>query len=189
MKAYPVAPHRQGFSTPAKVFHWITVVLLIIQYSIGWLMPDVKRGMQPIGLIGLHLSVGSLIVLVVLARLGWRATHPAPEEPNSLPAILRLAARATHWALYTLLIAFPLMGWANASSRGWSVSLFGIIPLPPLSPTGSSIGHEMGDVHKVFAWVLIAVVAIHVLAALFHHFVIRDDTLRRMLPVRKSHDR
>lgn len=185
MNTYRASDNSQGFSSPAKIFHWLTVALLIVQYTIGWLMPDVKRGTQPIGLISLHLSVGSLIVLLVLARLVWRATHPAPPEPSSLPPVFKFAARATHWALYALLIAFPLMGWANASSRGWQVSLFGVIPLPPLTTKGSLIGHEMGDVHQVFAWVLIAVVALHVSAALFHHFVIKDDTLRRMLPARK----
>jgi cytochrome b561 len=180
------APHnRPSFSAPAKLFHWITVLLLIIQYTIGWLMPDVHKDTKPIGLISLHLSIGSLIVLVVLIRLAWRLTHPAPPEPSALPPMFQAAARATHWLLYALLVAFPLMGWANASSRGWQVSLFGLVPLPPLSPTGSILGHQMGDVHQVFAWVLLAAVGLHISAALFHHFIIKDDTLRRMLPRRR----
>ena len=181
-KKQPALPERPGFGAPAKFFHWTTVLLLVIQYAIGWLMPDVHRDTKPIGLISLHLSIGALIVLIVLARLAWRLTHPAPPESTTLPPLLRFAARATHGLLYTLLIAFPLMGWANASSRGWQVSLFGVVPLPPLSHAGSALGHQMGGLHQVFAWVLIAMIALHVCGALFHQFILRDDTLRRMLP-------
>ncbi|HWW03658.1 cytochrome b [Collimonas sp.] len=170
------------YSAPAKVFHWLTVLLLAIQYSIGWLMPDIGRDTQPIGLISWHLSIGALIVLLVLLRLLWRWTHPAPPVPQMLSPLLNMIARTTHWLLYFLLIAFPLMGWANASSRGWSVSLFGVVPLPPLSSKGSQLGHTLGDMHQLFVWVLIAVVALHVAAALYHHFIVKDDTMRRMLP-------
>jgi cytochrome b561 len=160
----------------------VTFLLLVIQYTIGWLMPDMHKDTKPIGLISLHLSIGSLIVLVVLIRLAWRLTHQTPPEPSTLSPILQGAARATHWLLYALLVAFPLMGWANASSRGWQVSLFGLVPLPPISPTGSAVGHQMGDFHQVFAWILLVTVGLHISAALFHHFIIKDDTLRRMLP-------
>jgi cytochrome b561 len=172
---------RPTFSAPAKFFHWTTVLLLIIQYSIGWLMPNVGRATQPVGLVGLHLSVGALVVLLVLGRIAWRAAHPMPPDATLSP-VLRTVAGVTHWLLYGVLIAFPLMGWANASSRGWPVSLFHVVPLPPLVATGSSFGHGLGGVHIATTWVLIALMALHVTGALYHHFVFRDDTLRRMLP-------
>lgn len=172
------------YTAPAKLFHWLTVLLLVIQYAIGWLMPDVHRDTQPVGLISWHLSIGALIVLLVLMRLLWRWTHPTPPEPQMLSPLLQGIARTTHWLLYLLLVAFPLMGWANASARGWPVSLFGVLPLPPLSAKGSPLGHAFGDLHKATVWVLIAVVALHVAGALYHHFILKDDTLRRMLPGR-----
>ncbi len=172
------------YSAPAKFFHWLTVLLLVIQYTIGWLMPDIGRDTQPVGLISWHLSIGALIVLLVLIRLMWRSKHHPPPAPQTLSPLLNRIARATHWLLYLLLIAFPLMGWANASSRGWPVSLFGVLPLPALSSKGSQLGHTLGDMHQLFAWVLIAVVALHGAAALYHHFIVKDDTLRRMLPNR-----
>jgi cytochrome b561 len=174
---------RPAFSAPAKFFHWITVLLLIIQYSIGWLMTNVGRATQPVGLVGLHLSVGALIVLVVIGRLAWRAAHPMPPDAT-LPPVLKAVAGVTHGLLYGALIVFPLMGWANASSRGWPVSLFHVVPLPPLVATGSSFGHALGGVHVATAWVLIALITLHVMGALYHHFVFRDDTLRRMLPAK-----
>lgn len=168
------------YSAPAKFFHWLTVLLLVIQYSIGWLMPDVHRDTQPTGLISWHLSIGALIVLLVLVRLLWRWTNDTPPEMQS--PLLNWIARATHRLLYLLLIAFPFMGWANASSRGWPVSLFGAVPLPSLLSKGSQLGHTLGDMHQLFVWVLIAVVTLHMAGALYHHFIVKDDTLRRMLP-------
>jgi cytochrome b561 len=95
---------------------------------------------------------------------------------------MRLAASVTHGLLYVLLIALPLMGWANASAHGWTVSLFHVVPLPALAAAGSAFGHTLGDVHKLTAWVLLGLIGLHVAAALFHQFVIRDGTLSRMLP-------
>jgi cytochrome b561 len=160
------------YSAPVKLFHWLTVLLLAIQYAMGWLMPD-----------RYNLSIGALIMLLVVLRLLWGWTHPAPPEPQTLWP-LQWVARATHWLLYALLVAFPLMGWANASSLGWAVSFFGIVPLPPLTPQGSPLGRALGDVHKWTAWVLIAVIALHVASVLYRHFIVKDDTLRRMMPTR-----
>jgi cytochrome b561 len=72
------------------------------------------------------------------------------------------------------------MGWINASSRGWHVTLFGAIPLPALSPTGSPLGHEMGDLHQVLAWGLLGLIGLHLAGALYHHLILRDGVLRRM---------
>src|SRR5471030_750175 len=175
------------FGAPAKLFHWLTVLLLAVQYVIGWMMPHVHHDTKPVGLIGLHLSFGATIVLLVLVRLAWRLSHKPPAESQILPPVMRLVARVTHRLLYALLIALPLMGWANASARGWAVSLFHVVPLPALAVTGSTLGHSLGDVHKFTAWVLLALIGLHVAAALFHQFVIRDGTLGRMLPgVRKT---
>ena len=174
------------YSGPARFFHWVTVLLLAGQYVIAWAMPDVRRGTQPIGLIAWHLSVGMLILLLVAVRVVWRITHPAPPELRGIPRPLAAAAHLTHWLLYLLLIALPLMGWANASSRGWPAFMGGLLPLPPLSPQGSPLGRSLGDWHQVFAWVLLALIGLHSTAALFHHFVLRDGTLRRMLPAARD---
>jgi cytochrome b561 len=174
------------YSGSARFFHWATVLLLAAQYVIAWTMPDVHHDTQPIELIAWHLSVGMLILLLVAVRVVWRITHPAPPELPGIPRLLAGVARLTHWLLYLLLIALPLMGWANASSRGWRTFIGGMAPLPSLSPQGSPFGHSLGDWHQVFAWVLLALIGLHATAALFHHFVLRDATLRRMLPATRT---
>jgi cytochrome b561 len=168
------------YDAVARALHWLTVALLIVQFCIAWTMPHVGRGTQPVGLIAWHLSVGTAILAVIAVRAFWRFTHREPPSPATIPPALQLLSRTTHVLLYALLVALPLLGWANASARGWSVTLFGVIPLPPLSSPGSSLGHALGDVHQTVALVLLGVVALHVLGALYHRFIVRDRTMQRM---------
>jgi cytochrome b561 len=168
----------------AKLLHWLIVVLITAQFLLGWLMPGVHKGTQPVGLISWHLSVGTAIVFVMVVRLLWRLTHPAPPPPATLPGWMQSASSLTHGLLYLVLLVLPLLGWVSASQRGWPVKLFGAIDLPPLSATGSKFGHQVGDLHSPTAWVLLALIGLHVAAAMFHHFVLRDNLLQRMLPGR-----
>ena len=156
------------------------MVLLVVQFAVAWTMPDIHKDTKPVDLIAWHLSVGLSILLIMLIRLGWRARSAVPPPPADLPPVLQLVSGVTHFVLYGLLIVLPLLGWINASSRGWTVALFGVIPLPPLSPSGASWGHEMGDIHQLVAWVLLAAAGLHVLGALYHQFILRDGLLRRM---------
>ncbi|HWZ49792.1 MAG TPA: cytochrome b/b6 domain-containing protein [Herbaspirillum sp.] len=169
------------YSAPTKIFHWLTVILLVTQYAVGWLMPGVHRGTLPVGLISWHVSIGAVILLLVLVRLVWHWIKPSPPPLQTVSPLLQKCARATHALLYLLLVAFPLMGWANASVRGWSLTFFDLVPLPSLVPKGSPIGHAFGELHTPFAWVLCGVITLHIMATLYHYLVVKDDSLRRML--------
>ncbi|MEM5454955.1 cytochrome b [Paraburkholderia phytofirmans] len=171
---------RPGYDAVARALHWLTVLLIAMQFMIGWTMPDVHKDTQPVGLIAWHLGVGSTLIVVILLRVIWRLTHrPTPDD---LPPFFSIASRVTHLLLYATLVLVPLLGWINASSRGWTVRLLGLVPYPALSAPGSAFGHEMGDVHGILAWVLFALIGLHVAAALFHRLVLRDHVLQRMLP-------
>lgn len=162
----------------ARLLHWLVVALVAAQFVIGWTMPDVHRDTRPVGEIAWHLGVGTALLAAMACRLLWRATHRPP--PDNQTPFMRAVAALTHLGLYALLIAVPVLGWINASSRAWDVTLFGAIPLPALSSAGSSFGHAMGDVHSALAWVLFALICLHVAAALFHRFVLNDRVLQRM---------
>src|SRR5665213_920776 len=102
-----------GYGRLAKIWHWLVVALLIVQFAIAWTMPDIRRGTTPEQLISLHLSFGLLILLVAIIRLGWRLSHPVPLIQEGTPRLQYWAARITHVLFYFALIALPLMGWAN----------------------------------------------------------------------------
>jgi len=170
------------YTGTAKVFHWTVVVLLIVQYAVAWTMPEIHRGTVPETLINLHLSIGVLIILVMALRLIWRLTHPAPPPPTNLPAWQLLSSRVTHGALYLLLFLTPVLGWMNASARGWQVTLFGLFHLPALVAEGSQLGRSSGDIHVWMTWGILVLAGLHVLGALYHRFVLRDAVLMRMLP-------
>src|ERR1039457_6298514 len=114
---------RLQYGTTAKLFHWLIVALLFIQYPIGWLMPDIHRGMKPGTGMTFHISFGIVILLLIVLRFGWRLGHPVAPE-SSLPPWQRLSSEAVHWLLYGLVLVATMTGWLFASFRGWSISFF-----------------------------------------------------------------
>jgi cytochrome b561 len=173
------------YGAVAKATHWAMFVLVAAQFVVAWTMPPIEWGTQPEFLINLHLSLGTLLLLLIVFRVAWRLTHPAPPPLDGIPAWQRWGAGLTHAALYLLLIALPITGWAAASVRGWPVTLFGLFELPALLPPRTRIGFKAGDLHAdMLSWILLALIGLHVVAALYHRFVKRDGVLERMLPSR-----
>jgi cytochrome b561 len=178
----PVTEGGGDYTAVAKLLHWTILALLVVQYTLAWTMPEIHRGTVPETLINLHLSVGALIILIMVLRLVWRLTHPAPPPPTNLPGWQILSSRATHGALYLLLLITPVLGWMNASARGWEVTLFGLFRLPALVAEASPLGRSAGDIHVWLTWGILALAGLHVLGALYHRFVLHDAVLTRMMP-------
>lgn len=181
-------PELVRYTRVAQALHWVIVLLLVIQFTLAWTMPDVHRGTKPEGLISLHLSFGLTILLLMAVRLVWRITHKAPPPPTGLPVWQLVSSRVVHSALYLLLIVVPVLGWINASYRGWRIVLFAVLSVPSLvasrvseRPT-SLIGPWTGDVHVWLSYGLIGVASVHILGALYHRFILRDRLLARMIP-------
>jgi cytochrome b561 len=172
---------RLQYGTTAKVFHWLVLALLLVQYPLGWLMPDIHRGTKPGAAMSFHVSLGIVILLLIIARLLWRLTHPVASE-NSLPAWQRLTSQAMHWLLYALVLATTITGWLFASFRGWSMSFFYLVPLPMLASDNAAAGKAINGLHQVMEWTLLVVIGLHVVAALAHLFIYRDRIMQRMLP-------
>ncbi len=168
----------------AQAFHWLVVAMLITQYSVALLLSYFLPKSAEAGLAEWHFSVGSSVLVVMLARLAWRLTHTPPPPPKDLSPGLRLLSRATHWVFYAVLIVLPVLGWAAASADGARVHLAGLIPLPLLVPKDDPFGKAMATVHPAIAITLLAVIALHIAGALYHAFIKRDGVLQRMLPGR-----
>jgi cytochrome b561 len=171
---------RLQYGTTAKVFHWLIVALLLVQYLIGWLMPDIHRGPPGVPMI-FHISFGILILMLIVLRFAWRLAHPVAPE-SSLPPWQRLVSEAMHWLLYALVLATTITGWVFASFRGWGVSFFFMTPIPMLASENAAAGKAIDGLHQAMGWALLAVIGIHVAAALVHIFVYRDRIMQRMLP-------
>jgi cytochrome b561 len=167
------------YNPVAKILHWSIAVLIALQLGIGWTMPEIHKGTRPDGEIGWHLRVGVLIVLLVAARVVWRAVRPPTGTDSDRGAMQRLAS-AAHVLLYLLMVIVPVLGWANAGSRDWAVGI-GPLQLPRIMPAGSKLGHDLGDIHGDLAIVLAVVIGLHVAAGLYHQFVRKDDTLLRIM--------
>ena len=172
---------RLQYGTTAKVFHWLIVALLIVQYLIGWLMPDLHRDMKPGVPMTLHISFGFTILVLIVLRFAWRLTHPVAPE-SSLPPWQRLSSEVVHWMLYVLVLTTTITGWLFASFRGWSVSYFYAMPMPMLASDNAAAGKAIDGLHQASEWALLVLIVIHVASALAHLFVYRDRIMQRMLP-------
>jgi cytochrome b561 len=174
--------YSSGYTGTAKVLHWTIVVLLIGQFIFAWTMPHMGRNTPVTTIISLHFTFGIMILAVAIVRLIWRATHGEPAPLDGIPPWQVASARLVHWLLYGLLFVVPLLGWISASWRGMPVVMFGL-ELPKLIATRAPGWSWTGDVHGLLAnYLMLAVVALHVAAALYHHVVRRDGVLQRMLP-------
>jgi len=173
-------PSSRTYSRTAKILHWLIALLIAAQLVIGWTMPHVGKGTLPVGEIGWHVEVGVLITLLVALRIVARVARPPAGAPRNVGLVDRLG-QGVHALLYLLMVVVPVLGWANANSRNWTVGLSPLIRLPSIMPVGSKLGHDLGDVHSGLAVVLAVLIGLHVLAGLYHHWIRRDDTLRRMM--------
>jgi cytochrome b561 len=170
----------------SQFLHWLIVVLLIVQVTLATLADDLPLGMKKLALLARHKSVGITILGLVILRLLWRWMNPSPELPNTLKPYERVLANLTHAGLYILLFAMPLSGWMMSSARGFPVSWFGFIQLPDFVSKNKALYDVMLETHETLAWALYTIVFLHVAAALKHHFLLKDNVLRRMLPFTKN---
>ena len=179
----PTEPRHRGYTGTAKVLHWLIVALLIVQFVIAWTMPHIGRNTPLTTLIDLHFSLGILILLVAILRLAWRASHAEPAPEPNVPLWQYQLAHVVHWLLYLLLLVLPILGWLNASWRGYPVTLFGLFEMPKLLTMRAPGWNWTGDVHVLLSnYLMLALVGLHVLAALYHFVIRRDRVLQRMLP-------
>lgn len=171
----------------SKSFHWIIVALILTQYLLAKAAEDMPLGLEKFATLARHKSIGITILVLALLRLVWRWLNPTPELPATLSNSQRALARATHFLLYVLLFAQPITGWIMSSAANFPVSYFGWLTLPDLVEPDKELAKVMEAVHATQFKCLVAVTAVHVLGALWHHFRLKDNVLRRMLPFAPLH--
>lgn len=185
----------RDYTGTAKALHWSIALMVLALALLGVVM---KRAGLPLGqrfaLYQLHKSIGFTLLVLMMVRLAWRATHAPPHLPLEHAALTRAMAHIVHVALYALLIALPLTGWMMVSASAFPVPtrFFDWVTIPHLGPIATLPGEtrlaweeSLKLVHTATALLLVVLAAAHAGAALWHHFVLRDGILRRMLPRRR----
>lgn len=174
-----MAPPRDRYSTVSLILHWgialavLAQILLITAHE----ATDVRE------YVNIHKALGITILLATLVRIGWRLAHPAPALPDTMKRWEKVLARATHVGFYVVLLAVPLTGWAAVSTGSRPLDFWGLFDWPRLPIEGGrEVGRMLMDWHEVGVKAIYVLVALHVIGALKHHFVDRDEVLRRMLP-------
>jgi len=168
----------------AQFLHWLIVALIITQVVLA-LSAERLHGMAKLAMLARHKSVGITILMLAVVRLVWRLVNPTPPLPSTLKPYERVLANLTHMALYVLIFAMPITGWIMTSARGFPASWFNLFQLPDLVAKNRALYEAMQETHEALALTLGAVATLHLLAALKHHFVLKDTVLRRMLPFTK----
>lgn len=170
-----------GYTLTARVLHWITAVLVLLMIPVGIIIANEWGGPVQEFLYNLHKSIGATLIPLVIIRLIYRLKNPPPPLPADLPAIQQFAAHATHWALYALLLAQPIVGYIATSAYPAPVPFFGLFNLPPIWPPDNALSKQLYVVHLYIGIAIAVVAAMHIGAALFHHFVRKDHILVRMV--------
>ncbi|HVH37319.1 MAG TPA: cytochrome b [Sphingomicrobium sp.] len=174
------------YASPAVAIHWIVVALLLTQVWLGFTFADMARGPARAEYFTWHKTVGATILVLTLIRLGYRLMNPPPPYPESMPDWRRTAAVWSHRLLYLLMIALPLTGLTAVSgvSSAPTTPLAGGIPLPTIPGVSKAAGEMSAGVHEVLVYSTIALLIIHIGAALYEQFAARDGVAYRMPPFR-----
>ena len=180
-RVLPTAGRR--YNATAQALHWVSALLMFIVIPLAWVMMALPHDAPAREFyFALHKSVGLTILALVAVRLAWRATHPAPPSPSSLARWEHAAARVSHWLLYLILVGMPVSGYVMSAAGGHAVSYFGLFTLPGL-PHNRAIASVAFWLHVATGqWAVYALIALHLLATVWHVAVRRDAVLGRMLP-------
>ena len=178
---------RERWGAVSQSFHWLIVLLILALAVVGLTMDELPRTPKYFWVYTAHKSMGITVLALMLLRLGWRLYAGAPAPVPGTPRWQAALASGTHWALYALALAMPLSGWLYDSASGLRpFRFFGLFDMPKLTGPDEPLADTARGAHELLFWVLVALVALHAGAALYHHLFRRDDTLVRMLPARRA---
>lgn len=172
------------YGAVAQLLHWSIVALIITQFALASKADALSIGPAKIALLARHKSFGITIFALAIVRLAWRLVNPVPSLPPQTPKWQAMGAHLSHWSLYGLILVTPLLGWMMSSARNFPVSWFGLMTLPDLVKPDRALYESLHEAHEFCAWAIGIISIAHAAAALKHHFIDRDNVLRRMLPFR-----
>ena len=168
------------YTPVAKGLHWLMAVMILGLLALGIYMHELPLSPQKLELYSWHKWFGVTAFLLVLVRLGWRVTHIPPALPTSMPKLMQFAAHAGHFLLYALMLAIPLTGWLMSSAKGFTTNYFGLFDLPNLIDKDKALAATLKEAHGFLANSLMALVGLHIAAAMKHQLIDKDNLMARM---------
>ncbi len=181
----PLANSKTAYGAVAQTLHWLVAAGITAQFGWAWRIDQTDSIRTQFALVNQHKSIGMTVLALVVIRLLWRAFNRPPPFPSSMSLWEKITAVTAHWLLYALILAMPLSGWMYTSAAGFGPELFGLLEIPALVDQNDRLEKVFGAMHEWLAICILALVSIHVLAALRHQFVLKDGLLKRMLPIWK----
>lgn len=175
----PVNAFAHSYDRSTIFFHWATVVLVVLQFAGAWTIDDFPNGPLRVDARSVHITLGCLLALVLIARIFWRSTG-GRRLPAADRGVVHAGAKATHWGLYLVLAAMVCAGLYLEWVRGDSI--YNLFSIPSFDPGNRLLRRQAQELHATIGWVIIALAGLHALAALVHRFVLRDGVLDRMWP-------
>ncbi|MDO8729020.1 MAG: cytochrome b [bacterium] len=175
----PTNPIKKASYAPLAIYlHWLLAILIVGMIPLGWYMLSIEDSLGSDWYFMLHKSIGIVVSILVLLRLLWRSRHKPDRLPSNFPYWQVMASKITHWLLYAAMITMPFVGIAGAMLSKDDISFFGV-PLPRITSPNHDLGEIFFSLHSIIAWVLVALISLHVVAAL-KHLINKDGVFERM---------
>lgn len=175
-------PAQEKFGPVAIFLHWAIAACIVLSVAFGLISGFADSAEVTQSTLAIHQSVGVTIFVLALVRVVWRLTHPVPPLPASTPRSQRIAAALTHLTLYLILFALPVTGYVGLAARGRPITIFGLFDLPNVVGRSIKTSAAFQNVHNNLQYFLYGLLVLHVGAALYHQFVMKDGLLARMWP-------
>ena len=179
---------KQHYTAIAQFFHWGMALLIAGLVTLGFVMTDMELSPEKLQYYAWHKWVGVSVFIWVWLRLLWRVINPPPAYPDNMSIWMQRLAHAGHAVLYGLMVIIPISGWLLSSAKGVQTVWFGVLPLPDLIDKNKELGHLLHALHEALNYLMLFLLAGHIAAALKHHWIDRDDILKRMLPTHVTHN-
>lgn len=172
------------YSRGAIALHWIIAVLIATNFGLAWIAEELSKEERG-AMIGNHKAIGLIVLVLTVVRIVWRLMHKPPPVLDTLKAWEMAVSKVVHILMYGLMLAIPLAGWGMSSiyAKGAPTSIFGLFGFPAMPIAHEKSTQELfHELHEITATIMLVLLALHVGAALKHHFIDKDGTMRRMVP-------
>jgi cytochrome b561 len=177
-----IANTKSSWGSFSRWFHWGLGIAIIGMLAYGWWMNHIPARADRFFYRSIHADIGYVILILMVLRLIWRIFNPVPAPPEGTPRRQRILALVNHWTLYAVTFLVIMLGWAHSGARTQNYSdFFGLFHVPQFTSPDREAARAYEDRHIFFAYVLLALIAIHLLAAIWHHFIKRDRVTARMI--------